>query len=96
MTVTVSGVNDEPTAIDDTYKIDEDTTNNSLDVLANDTDAPDAGETLTITVVGMLDQGGTATTDGSTSPTRRPRTSSASRPSPTRSPTATAARTPPR
>ncbi len=45
--------------------VDEDTTNNSLDVLANDTFAPDTGETLTITGVGTPDQGGTATTGGS-------------------------------
>ena len=37
MTVTVGNVNDDPTANDDAFMVDEDTTNNSLDVLANDT-----------------------------------------------------------
>ena len=66
VTVTVNEVNDDPDAVDDAFMVDEDTSNNLLDGLANDTDAPDTGETLTITGVGATDQGGTATTDGST------------------------------
>jgi len=57
-TITVNPVNDPPTAADDGFTVVEDSTDNPLDVLANDTDAPDTGETLTITAVGTPDQGG--------------------------------------
>jgi len=66
VTVTVDNVNNPPTANDDPFTVSEDSTNNSLDVLANDSISPDTGETLTITAVGAPDNGGTATTDGST------------------------------
>jgi len=66
VTVTVDGVNDPPTANDDSLSVDEDSANNSLDVLANDSISPDTGETLTITTVGTPNNGGTATTDGLT------------------------------
>ena len=47
VTVTVTGVNDAPTAIDDYLSVPEDSSNNQLDVLFNDVD-PD-GDTLVIT-----------------------------------------------
>ena len=43
----VTSVNANPVAVDDTATVTEDTSNNPIDVLANDTN-PDAGETLTI------------------------------------------------
>lgn len=58
--VTIDPQNDNPDAADDTPTVDEDSSNNSLDVLGNDSDAPDSGETLTITAVGATDNGGTA------------------------------------
>ncbi|MBN1210074.1 MAG: tandem-95 repeat protein, partial [Myxococcaceae bacterium] len=51
VTVTVTPVNEPPVANDDTFTVAEDSTATSLDVLANDTTAPDTGETLTITGV---------------------------------------------
>jgi outer membrane protein OmpA-like peptidoglycan-associated protein len=51
VTVTVTPVNDPPTASDDNFTVAEDSVNAVLDVLANDTIAPDTGETLTITAV---------------------------------------------
>ena len=38
MTINVTAVNDTPDAVDDSATVDEDTTNNAIDVLANDTD----------------------------------------------------------
>jgi hypothetical protein len=68
ITVTVNNVNDNPTAVADSFTgIQEDSTANPLNVLANDTITPDVGETLTITAVGVSGataQGGTVTTDG--------------------------------
>ena len=58
--VTIDPQNDNPDAVNDTPTVTEDSSNNSLDVLGNDTDAPDSGETLTITAVGATDNGGTA------------------------------------
>ena len=87
--------NSPPEAMDDAPSVAEDSVGNMLAVLANDSDAD--LDPLTITGVGTPDQGGTATTDGATDHLHaRPPTSSASRRSPTRSPTATAAPTPPR
>jgi uncharacterized protein (TIGR03382 family) len=51
VTVTVTPVNDLPTANDDAFTIQEDNVGAGLNVLANDTSAPDVGETLTITAV---------------------------------------------
>ncbi|VAW43361.1 hypothetical protein MNBD_CHLOROFLEXI01-2722 [hydrothermal vent metagenome] len=58
--VTIDPQNDDPDAVDDTPGVAEDSVSNSLDVLGNDTDAPDSGETLTVTAVGTTDNGGTA------------------------------------
>ncbi len=51
VTVSVTNTNDPPTAVDDTATVAEDSTATVLDVLANDTGAPDTGETLTVTSV---------------------------------------------
>src|SRR5690242_21492726 len=37
--ITVTNVNDAPDAVDDSATVDEDTSNNAINVLANDTDA---------------------------------------------------------
>lgn len=60
VTVTVTPVDDLPTPVDDAREVDRDTSNNPLNVLANDTD-PDAGDTRTITAVGQGSNGGTVT-----------------------------------
>ena len=51
VTVTVTPVNDAPTANDDSFTVAEDSGPTVLNVLANDTTAPDTGETLSITAV---------------------------------------------
>jgi uncharacterized repeat protein (TIGR01451 family) len=51
VTVTVVNVNDNPDAVNDTATVTEDSSGNVINVLANDTIAPDAGETLTIIAV---------------------------------------------
>ncbi|MBA3540538.1 MAG: tandem-95 repeat protein, partial [Deltaproteobacteria bacterium] len=51
VTVTVNGVNDAPGAANDTATVAEDAAATPINVLANDTTAPDTGETLTITAV---------------------------------------------
>lgn len=48
VTVTVEPVNDPPTGINDTLTVDQDSDNNFLNVLANDTTDPDTGETLRV------------------------------------------------
>jgi hypothetical protein len=49
--VTVTPVNDDPVAMDDSATVNEDSTNNAIDVLANDDDGVDSGETLTVIAV---------------------------------------------
>ncbi|MGB7329637.1 MAG: tandem-95 repeat protein, partial [Rubripirellula sp.] len=61
VTVTVTAVNDSPSAVNDSFTVDQDSVSNSLDVLANDTFAPDSGETLSVTAVGTSSAGGTVT-----------------------------------
>ena len=51
VTVTVTNVNDDPVANDDTATVDEDSADNEIEVLANDNDGVDTGETLTVTAV---------------------------------------------
>jgi hypothetical protein len=58
--VQVQPVNDNPTAVDDTATVSEDSTGNFIDVLTNDSFAPDVGETLRVTAVGATTNGGTA------------------------------------
>ena len=64
VTVNVTGVNDPPNAVDDgavgnELAIQQGSTNNSLNLLANDTSAPDGPETLTITAVSAITGGAT-------------------------------------
>lgn len=61
VTVTVTPVNDPPTGVADALTVDEDSSANVLDVLANDSISPDVDETLTITAVGSTTAGGTVT-----------------------------------
>ncbi len=49
VTVTVTPVNDPPTGVADSFTVDQDSAATDLDVLANDSIAPDTGETLRIT-----------------------------------------------
>ena len=63
VTVTVENTNDDPTAVDDVFTVDEDTTND-LDVLQNDSDAPDTGEVLTVTDAGFGGTSGTTQVGG--------------------------------
>ena len=65
--VTVVPVNDPPTATADTYVVAEDSVDQRIDALANDSCAPDVGETLRVTSVSSpahgtarLELGGTA------------------------------------
>jgi uncharacterized protein (TIGR03382 family) len=51
VTVTVSATNNPPVANDDAFTVPQGSGATQLDVLANDTAAPDAGETLSITAV---------------------------------------------
>ena len=51
--VTVNNTNDPPTAVDDTFTVTKGSTNNILDVLANDSNFPDPIGTETLTVVSV-------------------------------------------
>ncbi|MBY8824498.1 Ig-like domain-containing protein [Sphingomonas colocasiae] len=53
LTITVTGVNDAPVAVDDSFSVDEDAAL-SGNVALNDTDV-DAGDTLTFALVGSVD-----------------------------------------
>ncbi|MBL3616816.1 MAG: tandem-95 repeat protein [gamma proteobacterium endosymbiont of Lamellibrachia anaximandri] len=65
VTLTINPVNDAPVANDDSFSVGFNSSNNSLDVLLNDTDAE--GSALTInTPLGATSHGGTVSTDGST------------------------------
>ncbi|KFE68687.1 Ig-like domain-containing protein [Hyalangium minutum] len=66
VTVTVTPVNDPPTAVNDSFTVAEDSSGNVLDVLANDSIAPDTGETLTVTAVTQPSSGGTVTLSNGT------------------------------
>ena len=59
VTITVEGKPDAPTASNDTYTAPNDGTSVLIDVLANDTSAPDGNQTLTITQVSQGSAGGT-------------------------------------
>ncbi len=63
ISVVVSDVNDPPDVQDDTFAAIEDSDDNVINVLENDTTAPDSGETLTITSVGGTNHGGTVSID---------------------------------
>ncbi|MCK4627795.1 MAG: discoidin domain-containing protein, partial [Sedimentisphaerales bacterium] len=63
VTVTVTNMNDAPVADDDAFTVIENTSNNILDVLANDSD-PDPGDTENLTITEADNpgsQGGTVT-----------------------------------
>jgi hypothetical protein len=62
--VTVTPVNDPPTANNDTLTVAEDSPATVVDVLANDTSAPDTGETLTVVSVTQPATGGSVTLSG--------------------------------
>lgn len=64
--VTVTNVNDPPDAIDDAATVAEDSGANTIDVLANDSFTPDAGETLTVSAVTQGANGSVAITGGGT------------------------------
>lgn len=63
VTVNVNDVNDPPTVADDSFTAVEDSVDNIFDVLANDSIAPDTGETLTLSNVGGANHGGTVVID---------------------------------
>jgi len=65
VSITVTPVNDDPVALDDSFGVQQDSSGNVLDVLANDTDV-DTADTLTITALGPTSYGGAVSTDGST------------------------------
>ena len=56
--VHVQDQNDDPTATDDRFIVAIDSAGNVLNVLANDSSAPDKGELLSILSIGAPDQGG--------------------------------------
>lgn len=64
VTLAVVCVNDLPIATDNTFTVTEDSPNNILDVLVDDSDVD--GDSLTITEIGMLSAGGTAVNNTST------------------------------
>jgi len=59
VTVSVASINDMPTAAADVATVVEDSGANAIDVLANDSSAPDADETLTVTAVTSAGNGTT-------------------------------------
>lgn len=59
--LTITAVNDNPTAGADAQTVTEDAAATTIDVLANDGFAPDVNETLTVTAVTQGNQGGTIT-----------------------------------
>jgi hypothetical protein len=61
--LTVNPVNDEPVATNDTLTVIQDSTNNVIDVLANDTDV-DQGDTLTLVLVDYSGTGSASVVDG--------------------------------
>ncbi len=61
VTVTVTPVNDPPSAADDTFNVDQGSSATPLDVLLNDSIAPDTGESLRVSAVGTSANGATIT-----------------------------------
>jgi large repetitive protein len=66
VSVTVTAVNDAPTAAADSFRLNQDSSGNSLAVLSNDSSAPDGGETLTISAVDVPLHGSASLASGST------------------------------
>ncbi len=73
VTVNVTEVNDPPTAVANTYTVAANSAATTMTVLANDSIAPDAGETLTVAAVTTPNQGGTCTINTDTSLRYTPR-----------------------
>jgi cyclophilin family peptidyl-prolyl cis-trans isomerase len=61
VTVTVLAVNDSPLGVGDVFNVDLDSVDNSLDVLGNDSFAPDTNESLVVSAVGTPNNGGSVT-----------------------------------
>jgi cyclophilin family peptidyl-prolyl cis-trans isomerase len=62
--VTVTNVNDPPTAVDDSgplFRVTQNSSANSLDVRANDTASPDTGEELRVVAISGVSAGASAT-----------------------------------
>ncbi|MBA3817635.1 MAG: tandem-95 repeat protein, partial [Deltaproteobacteria bacterium] len=74
VSVTVTGVNDAPDAVDDAATIATGSPATVIDVLANDSIAPDAGETLTVTAVTQPARGTVTIASGGTGVTYQPPT----------------------
>lgn len=64
VTVTITGFNDPPVAFDDAATINEDAGATVINVLANDSSAPDVGETLSVVSVTQPATGGTSSLQG--------------------------------
>jgi VCBS repeat-containing protein len=64
VTLTVTAENDDPTAVNDVATVAEDSVSTVIDVLTNDSILPDAGETLTVTAVGLAANGTAALVSG--------------------------------
>ena len=62
MSITVTEVNDDPVAVDDSATLPEDSSTTAINVLANDTDGPDSGETLAVVAVSVPANGTAAFT----------------------------------
>ncbi|MEO5965663.1 MAG: Ig-like domain-containing protein, partial [Candidatus Limnocylindrales bacterium] len=63
-TITVTAVNDPPTATDDALTVAEDAAATIVNVLGNDSFAPDTGETLSVSAVGAAAHGTTSLVSG--------------------------------
>jgi VCBS repeat-containing protein len=72
VTLTVAAVNDNPTATADGFSVAEDSPPAVLNVLANDSIAPDTGETLTVTGVTQGANGTVAIVSGGTAVSYKP------------------------
>jgi hypothetical protein len=70
--MTVTSVNDNPQATNDNATVNENSGPNTIDVLRNDSDAPDSGETLTIQSVTQGANGAVVITDGGSLLTYQP------------------------
>ncbi|PQJ77892.1 tandem-95 repeat protein [Polaribacter porphyrae] len=70
VTVTVNSVNDKPTAAEDTFTVNEDTSNNTLAVLANDSFGGDGANSGKISLsLATSNKGGTISVDDNGTPT---------------------------
>lgn len=61
VSVNVQAVNDPPTAVNDTFTASVNSSQNVIQVLSNDSSAPDTGENLRVTALGTPSNGGTVT-----------------------------------